>query len=122
MGYMLSNYRYVLWILSLVLSLLVRVPGLFSSSYWWRAHQTEITAYWFEKEGIHFLNYQTPIYGPPWQIPFEFPLFQATAALISKIGIGNIGLACRLAALLYFYLTAVILFFLCKEIFADYDL
>lgn len=102
-----------------MLSCVVRIPGLYYASYWWRAVQTESTAYWFGKVGINLLNYQTPLYGPPWQIPFEFPLFQAIAAVISKMGIGDLVFACRLTALLSFYLSALFLYLVCKEIFMD---
>lgn len=63
-------FWYLLWGSSLVLSVVVRIPGLQSSSNWWRANQTELTAFWFNKEGIDLLNYETPLYGPPWQISF----------------------------------------------------
>ena len=112
-------FWYLLWGSSLVLSVVVRIPGLQSSSSWWRANQTELTAFWFNKEGIDLINYETPLYGLPWQIPFEFPLFQATAAVISKTGFGDIAFSCRLAALFYFYLTALFLYLLCKKIFQD---
>lgn len=120
---MLSRtYKYfwhLLWGISLVLSIVVRIPGLQSSSNWWRANQTELTAFWFDKEGIDLINYETPLYGPPWQIPFEFPLFQATAAIISKTGVGDIAFSCRLAALFYFYLAALFIYLLSKKIFQD---
>jgi 4-amino-4-deoxy-L-arabinose transferase-like glycosyltransferase len=78
-----------------------------------------MTAYWFVKEGIDLINYQTPLYGPPWRVPFEFPLFQATAAIVFRLGLGSFEFACRLTALLYFYLSALILYLLCKKIFPD---
>src|SRR5688572_17341901 len=109
----------LVWILLIVLSMLIRVPGLYDTSYQWRPLQTEMTAYWFVREGINLINYQTPLFGPPWQIPLEFPLFQATAAIIFKIGLGSFDFACKLTALLYFYLSALFLYFLCKKIFPD---
>jgi len=43
-----------------------------------RQTQTAISAYWLiQGTGwSHWLNYETPIFGSPWQIPLEFPLFQ----------------------------------------------
>jgi hypothetical protein len=107
------------WISSLVLSFLLRLPGLYDLSFLWRPIQTEMTAYWFVREGINLVNYQTPLYGPPWQVPFEFPLFQATAAFVFKTGIGSLDFASRLTALLYFYLSAFLLYLVCKKIFSD---
>lgn len=40
-----------------------------------RQTQTAISVLWMIKEG-HYLNYQTPVLGFPWSIPFEFPLYQ----------------------------------------------
>jgi len=112
-----SVYYKIFWLISIVLSLIVRLHGLTGSSYEWRPHQTGLTAFWFEKEGIDILHYQTPLYGPPWQIPFEFPLFQAVAAVLSKAGLGDIVFTSRLTALLCFYLVALILYVLCKKVF-----
>jgi len=54
-----------------------------------RQCQTAITAQWFDfGHPIHsFLDYETPVFGTPWQVPFEFPLYQAIAAGISQ-GLG----------------------------------
>jgi hypothetical protein len=106
-------------VLSIIFSFAVRVPGLYDTSYQWRPLHTEMTAYWFVMEGINILNYQTPFFGPPWQIPIEFPLFQATAAIIFKAGLGDVDFVCRLTALIYFYISALFLYLLCKKIFSD---
>lgn len=50
-----------------------------------RQTQTALTSLWMMKEGWQ-LAYQTPVAGYPWSIPFEFPLFQSLAALISALG------------------------------------
>jgi len=39
----------------------------------------------FLLRGGAWLNYETPILGYPWSIPFEFPLYQWCAALFSKV-------------------------------------
>jgi hypothetical protein len=109
----------IAWVISIFFSFVIRFPNLFEKSYQWRPLQTEMTAYWFVKEGLNLLNYQTPLYGPPWQIPFEFPLFQAAAAILFKAGLGNFDFACRLTALLCFYLSALFLYLLCKKVFWD---
>jgi 4-amino-4-deoxy-L-arabinose transferase-like glycosyltransferase len=107
------------WVSSIIFSFVLRFPGLYDTSYQWRPLQTEMTAYWFAREGLDIINYQTPLYGPPWQIPFEFPLFQAAAAIISRLELGSFDLACRLTALLFFYLAALFLYLLCRKIFPD---
>lgn len=50
-----------------------------------RQTQTALTSYWMMKEGWQ-LNYQTPVAGYPWSIPFEFPLFQSLVVLIARLG------------------------------------
>jgi hypothetical protein len=47
-----------------------------------RQTQTAVTAYWACRGGFGFA-YWTPIAGPPWSIPFEFPLFQWLVALVA---------------------------------------
>ena len=114
-----SKLMNLVWILVVVCSFAIRVPGLYDTSYHWRPLHTEMTVYWFVREGIDLLNYQTPFYGPPWQIPIEFPLFQAIAAILFKAGLGSLDFASRLTALLSFYLSALFLYLLCKKIFSD---
>lgn len=107
-------------VLLVALSFVIRIPGLYDTSYQWRPLHTEITAYWFVREGINLINYETPLFGPPWQIPIEFPLFQALAAIIFKAGLGSFDFACRLTALLCFYLSALFLYLLCRKIIPDH--
>jgi hypothetical protein len=80
-----------------------------------RETMTAITVWTFIKEGISLFGYQTPVFGPPWTIPMEFPIYQLTAALIVKLGIENIDLAGRIATILYFYLSAYFLFLICSK-------
>jgi hypothetical protein len=49
-----------------------------------RQTQTAITCYWFQREGFR-LDYQTPVLGAPWSIPFEFPFYQALVTLVAQI-------------------------------------
>ena len=48
-----------------------------------RETQTAMTAYWF---GPMF-DYQTPLMGPPWTIPFELPLMQWVTWLVWHLGV-----------------------------------
>lgn len=54
-------------------------------SYGFRQTQTALTAFWMLREGWQ-LGYQTPVAGYPWAIPFEFPIYQAIAAMVAWIG------------------------------------
>lgn len=69
--------------------------------YAFRQTQTALTAYWLMKNGFH-LAYETPVGGPPWSIPFEFPIYQYIVAIIAKFTGGNINTIARLVS--YFFL------------------
>lgn len=43
--------------------------------YEFRQLQTALTAYWIAEDGWQ-LAYPTPLFGPPWSIPMEFPTYQ----------------------------------------------
>jgi 4-amino-4-deoxy-L-arabinose transferase-like glycosyltransferase len=74
-----------------------------------RQTQTAITVWNYTQEGFNFFNYQTPIFGPPYQAPFELPVFQSFAFFFTKLGVNNIEVACRLANILFYALSALLL-------------
>lgn len=49
-----------------------------------RQTQTALSAYWMVQEGFR-IAYETPMFGKPWSIPMEFPLYQYLSALIAKV-------------------------------------
>lgn len=52
-----------------------------------RQLQTAISIWWLQRDGLR-LDYLTPLFGPPWSIPFEFPLYQwIVAALVRVTGL-----------------------------------
>jgi hypothetical protein len=112
-----KNNRLFLYgcILNLVLSILPRLPFMDHISSWWRSSHTLISALWFQKEGINLFNYQTPVYGPPWQVPLEFPLYQAICTVVSNLTSIDLTLSARLTSLAIFYLSALLLMLLCVE-------
>lgn len=52
-----------------------------------RQTQTAISI-WAMREGGDWFAYQTPVLGAPWTVPFELPLYQWLAALVSMTGLG----------------------------------
>lgn len=60
-----------------------------------RQTQTALTAYWLGHNGFA-LAYETPVAGPPWSIPFEFPLYQYLVALVAQTGLLSLDAAGRL--------------------------
>lgn len=47
-----------------------------------RQLQTATSAYWLREAGWK-LDYETPLFGPPWSIPMEFPVYQTVVAKVS---------------------------------------
>jgi len=68
--------------------------------HFFRQTQTAITAYCFIHEGFTF-NYQTPVLGKPWAIPFELPLYQFLAALVTEISQIDLDRAGRLVSVVF---------------------
>lgn len=48
-----------------------------------RQLQTATSAYWMKTDGFR-LDYETPLFGPPWSIPMEFPVYQWCVATLSR--------------------------------------
>jgi hypothetical protein len=70
--------------------------------YEFRQVQTAITAYYFKHEGLK-LAYDTPVLGPPWSIPMEFPTYQAVVAVVSNATGLDLETAGRLTSMFFFY-------------------
>jgi len=67
-----------------------------------RQTQTALGAYYTIQNGFR-LAYFVPVFGPPWTIPFELPLFQwivATLVMVTRIPLDTAG---RIISLLFFY-------------------
>ena len=88
----------------LAVGLLVRLPNLNApllaiSSF--RQTETAYPALIYHQQGINLLFPQLPVLGKPWQVPFEFPLFQAMAAVLMNLG-GAADWAMRVSSVICF--------------------
>ncbi|HEX4578582.1 MAG TPA: glycosyltransferase family 39 protein [Candidatus Dormibacteraeota bacterium] len=102
----------------LLAGFLVRLPHLgqpILEAYSFRQTQTAYTALLFHEHGINLIAPQLPILGSPWQVPFEFPLFQAVAALFMNAGLAP-DVALRFTDLLCFMAAAFALWGLVRHI------
>jgi hypothetical protein len=72
-----------------------------------RQTTTAYPALLFHQQGIDLLRPQLPVFGPPFVLPIEFPLFQAAAAIVMDLGVPA-DPAVRLTALVCFLITAVL--------------
>ena len=107
------------WLPALLLAVafLIHVPTLGApllDRHPFRQTQTAFTARIFHDEGIDLLYPKLPILGAPWEVPFEFPLFQAAAAVVMDVGVPE-DTALRLTGLASFILAAGLLWLLVKR-------
>ena len=78
-----------------------------------------MTIQWMVRDGIEMFAYPLPVFGPPWTAPMEFPLYQASAALLVRAGIESVDVAGRMTHLIYFYLSAALLALVTLRVFPD---
>jgi 4-amino-4-deoxy-L-arabinose transferase-like glycosyltransferase len=74
----------------LVACVVVRLPTLAQpllEAHGFRQTQTAFTAVLFHLNGIDLLHAKLPVLGPPFEVPFEFPLFQVLASLVMDVGV-----------------------------------
>ena len=73
---------------------------LLSDVHAFRQTQTALTSYWFIHDGFR-LDYETPVVGYPWSIPFEFPIYQFLAATITELTGARLDVVGRLLSFLF---------------------
>ena len=100
----------------LVIAIVIRLPTLdlpLIERHEFRQSQTAYTARIYHRDGIDLLRPEVPVLGPPWVLPFEFPLFQAGAALVMEIGVDET-VALRGFSLVWFIVSAILLYVLLR--------
>ena len=94
-----------------VVGFVCRLPGLdrsLNDFFAFRQAQTAFTVREYMRSGIDLTSTPLPVFGPPWEVPFEFPLFQGLAALVAHVT-GDASSAARLTGLVFFEVTCVLL-------------
>lgn len=76
----------------------IDIPAL--DSFGFRQAQTAISVFYMLKDGIA-VDYQTPVLGAPWSIPFEFPTYQVLSALVASFGV-SVDTAGRIVSYCFF--------------------
>jgi len=92
------------------LALVIHIPTLNQPLLETQSFRQTTTAYpalLFYQQGIDLFRPQVPVFGPPFSLPIEFPLFQAAASLVMHLGVSP-DAAVRLTALVCFLLTALL--------------
>ena len=68
------------------------------------------------RDGFNPLTMETPVLGPPWRIPFEFPTFQLLAASIGRVGSLDPAYAGRLTASVVFAVGITAVYALARQL------
>jgi hypothetical protein len=71
-----------------------------------RQSQTAISTYYMIGQAPK-LAYETPVVGPPWSIPFEFPLYQWLVALLVSLGHTPLDPTGRFVSLAFFLISLI---------------
>jgi hypothetical protein len=93
------------------LGTLIRLPQLahgLNEMFVWRQTAVASVALEYARHGINLLHTPLPLFGPNSDLPFEFPLMQAVAALLIEAGLSP-DAAVRVVGLVCFQLAAVLL-------------
>jgi hypothetical protein len=86
-----------------------------SDAYGWRQTETAIRAYFISQGGSWF-SYETPVLGPPWQMPHEFPAYQLLVVGLAKVTSLPLEPAGRAVSLTLFYVTLVLAYVFLGEL------
>jgi hypothetical protein len=99
----------VLWLLGLLslgFSLWATSVGFHNSLFDFHGFRQTQTAISTESilHGGSFLHYETHVLGPPWSVPFEFPLYQGIVAALTKAFSTRLDETGRFVSILFYYL------------------
>lgn len=99
------------------LGTMVRVPQLghlLYESHSFRQTQTAMVVRQYSRNGIDLFSTPLPVFGAGADVPFELPLFQAGAALLSHTGL-SVEASTRLLGLMFFQISALLLWVLVRR-------
>jgi len=75
----------------------------FLAGHEFRQTHTAIITYYLDKENRFSLHYTTPLFGKPWSVPMEFPLYEWSVVLASRAFHVPHFMAARVVSLACFY-------------------
>src|SRR5689334_2345642 len=72
-----------------------------------RQAQTAMGVWDIREHGISLLHPKLPLFGPSWECPMEYPVFQLAAAAVDALAPWkNLDVSVRVTSLAFFYLSA----------------
>lgn len=102
-------------------SLPLRLPNLqapLSGEHEFRQTQTALSVWEIREHGFSLLHPRLPLFGPPWECPFEYPVFQIAAATVDSLAPwNNLDVSIRITNLVFYYLTSLTLYLLALRLF-----
>jgi hypothetical protein len=113
-----SNFGYFFFVLYFLLKFPNNETGL-ADLYQFRQTQTAWGIREASRNGYDLFNLRMPVLGYPYQVPFEFPLFQNICALVGSIFNLDVVASGRTTSLLFFCLGGVLTFNLVKKLTSD---
>jgi multisubunit Na+/H+ antiporter MnhF subunit len=100
------------WLAGLIaVGTLIRIPQLWhglNEMHAFRQTQTTYVALEYARHGVNLLHTPLPVFGPNSDVPMEFPLVQAIAAVLIRMGVGPDS-AMRIVGLAGFQAAAILL-------------
>jgi len=111
-------------VLAIILSNALRLinilaPTVNDTYHSFRTTETAIVVQDYFRSGFSLFHYSMPIFGKPWNLMFEFPLYQAIIYWVMRIlHLKNIDLTGRVISIIIFNLSAFVLIKVVKK-FAD---
>lgn len=100
--------------LSAILLHYSRLDNSIFESHSFRQTQTAFGIRSLLRNNFDLLNVELPVFGPPWKVPLEFPIYQFFAASLSKIFNLQIEFSGRLTSLIFFLLSAFLIYLILK--------
>ena len=116
------NYVLILILCVSVLLRLIYIDAPLLDIHSFRQTQVAISVQYLLNHGLSFdniYNYKTPVFGSPWMVPFEAPIFQVSAFFVHKVlsilfCYDNLDISLRITNIVYFYLSSYVLYLLVK--------
>ncbi|MDX2195615.1 MAG: hypothetical protein NW207_04290 [Cytophagales bacterium] len=108
-GILLTSFAAALLVLHIkIASLNIDAP--LNDKHGFRQCQTAISIYYYLKDGAKII-YETPVLGPPWTIPFEFPTYQYIVYKLIGITDYPIEKAGRMVNIAFFFMSICVVVF-----------
>lgn len=80
-----------------------------------RQSQTALTTYYLQRSGLT-ADYETPVFGSPASIPFEFPTYQFAVVGVQKLLGCRLDVAGRITSIIFFYATLPLIVFTLRRL------